>query len=149
MLARRKGSDLDLVVIALDEKGRPLACCSFESPDIMGMHHSGDNTTGDGDGDDETASVELAQLPDQVVSLLVAATGFKGAGFEMIGSLFYRVIDTSSGQEHDLTGEVYVPIVAKKNAVTLARVSRANGPWKIETLGDLKKVKTWRDLASR
>lgn len=147
--ARRKGADLDLVVIALDEKNRPLACCSFESPDIMGMHHSGDNTTGEGDGDDETVTVDLEKLPGQVVSVLVAATGFKGAGFDKVGSLFYRVVDTSGGQAKDLTGEVFVPIVAKKNAVTLAKVSRANGPWRIETLGDLKKVKTWRDLASR
>lgn len=146
-LARRKGVDLDLAVVALDANKQPLACCGFDTPDVMGMHHTGDNKSGKGAGDDEVAIVDLTKLPGQVESLLVAATSFKGGGFDKVGSLYYRIVDSSGGQETDLTGEVFVPIVPQYNAVVLAKVSRQpSGGWKIETRGDMGTASYWRDL---
>ncbi len=147
-LARRKGVDLDLAVVALDGAKQPLACCGFDTPDVMGMHHTGDNKSGKGAGDDETAHVDLTKLPGQVQQLLVAATSFKGENFDKVGALYYRIIDTSSGSEVDITGEVYVPIVAQYNAVILAKVVRQGDGWRIETRGDLGRATYWRDLAN-
>ena len=54
----------------------------------------------------------------------MTATSFKRENFDKVGSLFHRVVDTSGGQHIYITGEVFVPIIEKDNAVTLAKVKR-------------------------
>ena len=54
--------DLDASVIVM-VGGKKIDCCSFmdKNKAAWGLQHQGDNTTGDGDGDDETINIDLVQ----------------------------------------------------------------------------------------
>src|SRR3546814_13205292 len=46
------------------------------------IRHSGDNLTGEGDGDDETISIDLTRLPSNVETLVLTVTSFRGQTFD-------------------------------------------------------------------
>ena len=60
--------DLDVSAVLIDQQGRDLEAVFFgrlESEE-HGIMHSGDNLTGEGDGDDEQLVVNLDKIGDQV-----------------------------------------------------------------------------------
>lgn len=66
--------DLDVSVSAFDSNGTPLGICAFFDKTGLaeyGVTTSGDNMTGEGDGDDETIYVDLGKLATLDVSSLV------------------------------------------------------------------------------
>jgi stress response protein SCP2 len=97
----RRNIDLDASVIAFDTSGRKLEIVWFMH--LREFHgaivHSGDNLTGQGEGDDEQITVDLAGLPPQVTSLVFTINSFKGQKFTEISRAFCRLVDETSGQE--------------------------------------------------
>lgn len=64
-LKQKKGTDLDLIAIAM-QGADPVRLAGLDSLDPLGngsLVHSGDNQTGKGDGDDETVTVDFARIP--------------------------------------------------------------------------------------
>jgi stress response protein SCP2 len=67
-----KGSiDLDASIIALDENKKELFIVYFGELRKPGVEHAGDNTTGDGDGDDEVIRIDLTKLSSHVKELYI------------------------------------------------------------------------------
>ncbi|RBW70987.1 TerD family protein [Bacillus taeanensis] len=87
--------------------------------------HSGDNLTGDGDGDDEQIQIDLTQVPQDVNKLVFVVNIYdctrRKQDFGMIQNAFIRVVnqqnnqelvrfnltDNYSGQTTLITGELY------------------------------------------
>ena len=101
------------------------------------VKHSGDNLTGDGDGDDEQIVVNLASLPSQyervafVVNIYNARE--KKQHFGMIKHAFIRVADAESGKEilrYNLS-ENY----NNMTALICAEIYRKDGKWKFNAVG--------------
>ena len=82
--------DLDASAIMFDENNKALDSIWFgqlQSRDGS-IKHSGDNRTGDGDGDDESIHVDLTKVPAQVKSIVFTISSFRGQTFEKLKMLF-------------------------------------------------------------
>jgi len=138
------GADFDLDASALicGANGKVLSDQHFvffnnlTSPDGA-VEHTGDNLTGEGEGDDETINVNLAALPDTVdkvvfpVSIYDANT--RQQSFGQVINAFIRIVDTSNGTElarYDLTEDA-----STETAMIFGELYRRDGEWKFRAVG--------------
>jgi tellurium resistance protein TerZ len=108
------------------------------------VRHTGDNLTGDGEGDDESIIVDLPRLPAAVTQIVFTVNSFTGQDFSQIENAFCRLVDESSGSEmarYDLSGS------GRHNAQIMAKVSRADGSgWTMTAIGATATGRTFKDL---
>ncbi len=132
--------DLDASVFLLNAAGR----CANETDFIFynnlssgGVSHSGDNRTGDGDGDDESVTIEFATVPAYVEKIVITVTIHDakelGQNFGQVYNAFVRLVDAQTGSEllrYDL-GEDY----STETALVFAEIYRYQGEWKFAAVG--------------
>lgn len=134
--------DLDASVFMVDASGKVRGDHDFifysqlQSPDGS-VVHTGDNRTGEGDGDDEAIKVDLDKVPADIQKLVVTVTIHEaeknGLNFGMVSNAFIRVVNDETGAEvvrYDL-GEDF----AAETAVEFGEVYRHNGEWKFRAIG--------------
>jgi tellurium resistance protein TerZ len=105
--------------------------------------HTGDNRTGDGDGDDEQIIVDLSQVPASVQSLVFVVNSFTGQTFDAVANAFCRMVNVSNKQEvarYSLSGG------GKYTAQIMAKVYRYNGEWKMHAIGEPSSGRTFQDM---
>jgi tellurium resistance protein TerD len=105
------------------------ACSSVE--------HTGDNRTGEGDGDDEALKVDLSKIPDavQTVAITVTIHDFEARrqSFGQVSNAFIRVVNDKTGKEvvrYDLTEDY-----STETAMVFGELYRNNGEWKFRAVG--------------
>lgn len=94
--------------------------------------HSGDNRTGEGDGDDETISVDLGRLPTRVTALVFIVNSFRGQTFNEVENAACRLLDEKSGTEiarFDLKEK------GAHTGVVMAVLSRDGETWSMRAVG--------------
>ena len=140
----KRGVDLDLVAIAMrgDEAVR---YCGFDQLDPLKnqtLVHSGDNQTGDGDGDDEKVTAYLDKIEAPVDGLVFCAMAFKrGTDFGKAANVEFNVYDASDGVE-DQVANFWPSLNEKGNAVAIAKVKKgADGNWSLTVLNEVGKIK--------
>ena len=127
--------DLDASCFMFDDNNRPVDLVWFRqlrSKDGS-IQHSGDNLTGEGDGDDEQIAVNLARVPAQVKSLVFTVSNYTGQDFSQVENAFCRLINGDNGQEiarYDLSAQ------GNHTAQIMAKVYRHNGEWKMHAIGE-------------
>lgn len=101
------------------------------------LHH-GDNLTGEGDGDDEQISVNLAKMPSDIKSVVVAINIYncrsRGQNFGMIRNCYARIVDDSTGAEicrYNLTDNY-----GKSTAVVVGELNRGEDGWVFKAVGE-------------
>lgn len=101
------------------------------------VEHTGDNRTGEGDGDDEAIKVNLPGVPADVHKLAVGVTIHDGEArrqnFGMVSNAFIRVTAGADGREiarYDLTEDYSV-----ETALIFGEVYRHNDEWKFRAVG--------------
>lgn len=101
------------------------------------VEHTGDNRTGEGDGDDEALTVDLTRLPADVQKIAVAVTIHEGEArrqsFGMVSNAFIRVVNDGTGREisrYDLAEDA-----SSETAMIFGEVYRHNGEWKFRAVG--------------
>lgn len=130
-----KSVDLDASVIAFDANGRDLEVVYFMSLKAFGgaITHSGDNLTGEGDGDDEQIHVNLSTLPANVAALVFTINSFRGQKFTEISRAFCRLVEAGSGSElvrFDLTES------QPNTGVLMCAITRTPaGSWEMRAIG--------------
>ncbi len=99
--------------------------------------HQGDNTTGEGDGDDEVVIVGLAKLPADIAKLSFAVTihdaEARKQNFGMVTNAFIRVVNESGGAEiarYDLSEDA-----STETAMIFGELYRHSGEWKFKAIG--------------
>ena len=99
--------------------------------------HNGDNTTGQGDGDDETLTVDLARVPAEIDRLSFCVTIHEAEArkqnFGMIGKAFIRCLNASGNAElarYDLSEDSSV-----ETAMIFGELYRAGAEWKFKAVG--------------
>jgi tellurium resistance protein TerD len=134
--------DLDASVFLLNERGRVRSDADFvfyNNKEGAGgaVVHQGDNTTGAGDGDDETVLVDLERVPADVQKLAFAVTihdaDSRSQNFGMVSNAFIRVPDASGGREiarFDLSKDASVEV-----AMIFGELYRHSGEWKFKAGG--------------
>ncbi|WP_067822603.1 TerD family protein [Actinomadura kijaniata] len=107
------------------------------------VQHTGDNLTGEGEGDDEVVNVDLTKVPANVTQLVFTVNSFTGQDFSQIENAFCRLVDEGTGQEiarYELTGS------GRHNAQIMAKVSRDGAGWSMTAIGAIANGRTFQDL---
>ena len=113
--------------------------------------HTGDNLTGDGEGDDEQILVDLTAVPQDYDKLVFVVNIYdcesRKQDFGMIANAFIRICDERTGEEfcrYNLS-ESY----AGMTAMIFGEIYRHNGEWKFNAIGQGTKDKGLNELARR
>lgn len=136
------GFDLDASVFVLGENKKLLSDGHFvfynnlKTPDGA-VEHTGDNLTGDGDGDDEQIKVDLSKIDAAASEICVVVTihdaESRRQNFGQVRNSFVRVFDTNSNSEilkYELEEDFSV-----ETAVEFGRIYKRNNEWKFEAVG--------------
>lgn len=101
------------------------------------VEHTGDNVTGEGDGDDEQVKIELnavaAGIKKMVFSVTIHEAATRNQNFGQVANAFMRVIDQNGGKElarYDLSEDYSV-----ETAMIFGEVYRHNDEWKFKAIG--------------
>ena len=101
------------------------------------VQHTGDNLTGDGDGDDESVIVALEKVPANIKSLFVTVTihdaETRRQNFGQVSNAFVRLVNHETGQEvlrFDLSEDY-----STETAMVFGEVYRHQGEWKFRAIG--------------
>ncbi|RLV08187.1 stress-induced protein [Streptomyces griseocarneus] len=138
--------DLDASVIAYGPDRNMIDACYFGKLQILNgaIQHSGDNLTGEGAGDDESITVHLDGLPQEVTGLVFTVSSFNGQKFTQVAKAYCRLLDARTGEElvrFDLTGSE-----AKTGVLMCKFIRQYSGEWEMTAIGEYVKSKTVRDL---
>ncbi|ADJ28861.1 TerD family protein [Nitrosococcus watsonii] len=137
--------DLDASCVLFDESGNVLDAVWFrqlQSKDGS-ITHTGDNLTGEGEGDDEQIIVDLTRVPVSVKSLVFVVNNFTGQNFSRVKNAFCRLVNHSNNAEiarYDLSCQ------GEHNAQIMAKVYRHNEEWKMHAIGENANGRTFNDL---
>jgi tellurium resistance protein TerD len=134
--------DLDASVFTCNATGRVRSDSDFifynnlKSADGS-VEHTGDNLTGEGEGDDEAVKVSLATVPPDVEKLAVAVTihdaQTRGQSFGQVDNAFIRVVNDDNGTEiarYDLSEDA-----STETAMIFGEVYRHGAEWKFRAVG--------------
>ena len=134
--------DLDASALMLNSSGKIISDNHFiffnnlKSPDGS-VEHTGDNLTGDGEGDDEQIKVNLAAVPPECdkinfpVSIYEAET--RGQNFGQVRNAFIRVVNQADGAEltrYDLSEDA-----STETAMVFGELYRNGAEWKFRAIG--------------
>lgn len=99
--------------------------------------HTGDNLTGEGDGDDEVIKVDLSKMPASISKIDFTVTIYdaesRGQNFGQVSNAYIRVVDETTGTElirYDLGEDFSI-----ETAVVVGEMYRNNGEWKFNAIG--------------
>jgi tellurium resistance protein TerD len=101
------------------------------------VEHTGDNLTGEGEGDDEVIKVDLANVPANVEKIVVAVTihdaDSRGQNFGMVSSASVRIVNQDGGAEiarYDLSEDS-----STETAMIFGELYRNEAEWKFRAVG--------------
>ncbi|WP_240418260.1 TerD family protein [Paenibacillus periandrae] len=120
------------------ERKEDLVCFYNKTSACGSVVHSGDNTTGEGDGDDEQIVVDLTRVPAHVQKILMVVNIYdceaRKQDFGMIKSAYIRVFNHTNDQE--LVRFNLTDSYAGKTALIVGEIYRNNGEWKFNAIGE-------------
>lgn len=134
--------DLDVSIFMTNEQGKVDTDTNFvfynNPKDAAGsVVYSGDNRTGEGEGDDETVNITLSKVPADVAKISFTVTiheaQARGQNFGQVSNAYIRIVDTAKNEEllrYDL-GEDY----SIETAIVAAELYRHGGEWKFAAIG--------------
>jgi tellurium resistance protein TerD len=107
------------------------------------VRYSGDNRTGEGQGDDEALFIDFAKVPSNVEKLAVVVTIHKATerkqNFGMVSNAYVRLLDTKAFGDTEGTEEIRFDLsedYSTETALLVAEIYRHNGEWKFAAKGD-------------
>ncbi|WP_306395731.1 TerD family protein [Telluria beijingensis] len=134
--------DLDGAVFLLNTSGKVRSDADFifynnlKSADGS-VVHSGDNTTGAGDGDDEFVTIDLTKVPADIDKVVLGVTihdaETRRQNFGMVGKAFIRCVNNANNQEvarYDLSEDS-----STEAAMIFGEIYRNGADWKFRAIG--------------
>ena len=134
--------DLDAIAFLVKEDGKVRADNDFiffnnlKSVDGS-VEHTGDNRTGEGDGDDETIKVDLTKVPADVNKIIFCAVIYDGQArnqnFGQVSNAYIRIVNAQGGSEvarYDLSEDG-----STEMAMIFGELYKHNGEWKFRAVG--------------
>lgn len=142
----KESVDLDASCVCLEAGGKEVDVVWFRklvSTD-RAIRHSGDNRTGDGDGDDETLSLDLTALNPRVCVLMFTINSFSGQSFQRVKASSCRLINA---QTRETLARFELDAQGKHTALLMAALTRKGADWEMSAIGETGFGSTYRDLA--
>ncbi|NTE05749.1 TerD family protein [Agrobacterium tumefaciens] len=134
--------DLDASIFILNDQKKLVSDENFVfynnlvSPDGA-VEHTGDNLTGDGDGDDEQIKVDLTKIDPRVSEICVVVTIHdaenRRQNFGQVRNSFVRIFDAVTNEvilKYELEEDFSI-----ETAVEFGRIYKREGKWKFEAVG--------------
>ncbi len=105
--------------------------------------HTGDNRTGEGEGDDEQIICHLDKVPPSVSMLVFVVNSFTGENFSQIENAFCRIVNGNNNQE---IARYELSCQGNHSAQVMAKVYRHGAEWKMHAIGENCSGRTFHDL---
>lgn len=138
--------DLDACVFLLGANGKVLCDEDFVFYNNLSarngaVQHTGDNRTGEGDGDDEAIIIDFTKIPQEIQKIAVTVTIFdaqaKNQNFGQVSNSYVRVVkidnpDDQNGEEvlrFDLVEDFSI-----ETALVVCEIYRYNCDWKFSAV---------------
>ncbi|TQK52830.1 tellurium resistance protein TerD [Streptomyces sp. SLBN-118] len=134
--------DLDASALLVDANGKVVSDQHFvffnnlKSPEGS-VEHTGDNLTGEGEGDDEQIKVNLAGVPAEVDKIVFPVSIHEGESrqqsFGQVRNAFIRVVNQAGGTElarYDLSEDA-----STETAMVFGELYRNAAEWKFRAVG--------------
>ncbi|WP_336047408.1 TerD family protein [Streptomyces sp. CA2R101] len=134
--------DLDASALLCTEAGKVVSDAHFvfynnlTSPDGS-VRHTGDNLTGEGEGDDEAVEVTLSTVPAEVAKIVFPVSihdaESRGQSFGQVRNAFIRVVNQADGAElarYDLSEDA-----STETAMVFGELYRNGAEWKFRAVG--------------
>ena len=134
--------DLDASAIGVNAAGKVVSDKHFvffnnlTSPEGA-IEHTGDNLTGEGEGDDEAIKVNLAALPAEVEKVVFPVSIYdaenRSQSFGQVRNAFIRIINQADNAElarYDLSEDA-----STETAMIFGELYRNAGEWKFRAVG--------------
>lgn len=109
---------------------------NLKSPDGS-VEHTGDNRTGDGDGDDEQIRIDLSKTDPRTTEICIVVTIHEAAerkqNFGQVRNSYVRIVDQATNTEvlkYELEEDFSI-----ETAVEFGRIYKRNNEWKFEAVG--------------
>lgn len=97
------------------------------------VRHTGDNVTGEGEGDLESIRVDLSQLPEAVTILVFTVNSYTGQLFSEVSEASCRLVDETYGDEE--LGSFNLSASGPHTAQVMAKLSREETGWTMTAIG--------------
>ncbi|MFE2286149.1 TerD family protein [Streptomyces sp. NPDC059443] len=134
--------DLDASAILTNDQGKVASDANFvffnnlKSPDGS-VEHTGDNTTGEGEGDDEAIKVNLAGVPADVAKIVFPVSIYEAESrqqsFGQVRNAYIRVVNQADNSElarYDLSEDA-----STETAMVFGELYRNGAEWKFRAIG--------------
>ncbi|QFR95012.1 chemical-damaging agent resistance protein C [Streptomyces tsukubensis] len=109
---------------------------NLNSPDGS-VRHTGDNLTGEGEGDDESIDIDLESVPAEIAKIVFPVSihdaESRGQSFGQVRNAFIRVVNRAGGAElarYDLSEDA-----STETAMVFGEVYRHGAEWKFRAVG--------------
>ena len=99
--------------------------------------HTGDNRTGEGEGDDEQIIIEFSKVPVNIEKIAITVTihdaSERHQNFGQVSNAFIRIVNENNNEEilrYDLAEDFSIETV-----LVIAELYKYNGEWKFNAVG--------------
>ena len=138
--------DLDASVIVFDAARKQIDVIWFQQlkSNDGSIQHSGDNLTGEGEGDDEKIHVDLKALDSKAKYLVFTVNSFRGQTFDEVDNAFARLVDQDKNTEicrYTLNEK------GQHTGVVMASMEKTASGWQLTAHGTPTNGRTAEDLA--
>jgi len=153
--------DLDSSIILLDANGNHVDTVYFGHKDAPGIHHYGDDLTGDADGDDgmdnETVELTLSKIDSRVEHVFFVLNSYRHQKFDKIPYIGIRIYTSPNNKpKRNISDPVNILAqyslkdmpneFAGKESIILGEAYRRNGEWKFKAIGEFGNIKNVSDF---
>jgi len=139
----KEAVDLDLSVGMFDANKNTADVIYFGKLESAGVLHSGDDRTGDVDGDDgldnEVVQINLSAIPANVEQLVFILNSFQGQDFATIPFASIRLYEGTPDRVNDIVATYNIASDAQfagSVSMILGKLYRRNGEWKFSAIGE-------------
>lgn len=159
----KEAVDLDSSVILLDANGNLVETVYYAHKDAPGVHHYGDDLTGDADGDDgmdnEIVEITLSKLESRVEHVFFVLNSFRHQKFDKIPYIGIRIYTSSNNKPKKKVSDP-VNVLASyslkddagsfqgKESIILGEAYRRNGEWKFKAIGQFGNIQKVSDFSA-
>jgi len=134
--------DLDASAFLLDANGKTTSEADFVFYNNLkhpsgAVVHTGDNRTGEGEGDDEQILIDFEKIPSNIEKIAITVTIFdaeqRKQNFGQVSNAFVRIVNQDTNEEYlryDLTEDFSV-----ETALVICEIYKHNNEWKFNAVG--------------
>lgn len=134
-----KSVDLDLLAVKIGQDGKAIPEAGnivfFNALEVKGAKHSGDNLTGEGDGDDEQINFTLADLEANVAEVAVVVASYSGETFGEVSNTHVRLVNSDDNEEIAKLSLGSDEATKNTKAIELGRLVRNGSEWDFKATG--------------